>query len=1228
MTTPTVTHRLFTPSDCGSMIESRTGQPAHRSACEAGGAMRHRITRLTRCAMIPGLLASLVALQPAAPATADESDGSRIMLVMDASGSMAEPAASTGLSKIRAARTSLNTVIDDLPASQQLGLRVYGAQVFSKDDPGACTDSQLVVPVGPDNRTDLRDAVSRYKPYGETPIGYALDQAADDLGDTGRRNIILVSDGESTCQPDPCRVARDLRRGGINVRIDVVGLDVNTSAREQLRCIADVGRGIYYDTHDSDELTESLSRVAERAARPYKTIGEQVTGTPKANDAPTIDSGDWVDQVEGGQQDRYYRVQRSMQNSTVYVSAAYRTPGEKSSVTVSLYGPDGQPCGSGVGFRPFAHGQLLGTGAIAGALDPIGEAVDPDNPCLTSTELLAKLSYNGPGNAIPVEIRVSELPAITNPDDLATPPTRPKWSAPAGDSTRVRGGTSFADAETLKPGGYQGTIVPGETLTFATDVDWGEQLDVNAIVDRLNDATDEAGEAGEGSPSASLQIYGPSRIPASTTDAKGGGLLVDTESVGVLAPADLAQTTGPVDYANLTDEAVAGASQPGTYTITLYLEDSPENASLPVPYTLGIGLTDHAVSEPAFDKQAIDTDDDDAGSAAPVDDGGDTASAADGGDGGTSGTLVALLVAGLLALGAVWLLRRRQARPALAGTAYESSAPMGTAATPQPNSPARAPTREYESAARDEQAVHLETTVPANVTAAVAHLLDAARPAGLGLAGPGAAGAARSIIVALLADVPDDGRPIRVVVPEPDLVHVLDGASPTRSPVGLSTDRDLDEALDQLEAEIVTRTRLADANADDEVSASAPPPLILVARPEIRRNERLRAVLDNGAAHGIAGILLGDWQPVTAHVTSDGSITIGTDDENARARSSQRLPGIPAARAAARLDDLASTQSAVAEHGRSQPPGPPEPPTAARSFDLEMIQPATDGGHAALTGAEPDPTDSVAPHQPIPADPDGQPDTKAPLRLSVLGRPELVWTGDEEVDLTDQLSGRVLETVVFLALHPDGARRDAIAATLWPDSPTERPNGLYKATARLRQIVADATGNADADPLLISDGTYGLDPSVVDVDYWTFIAALAAGRAASTDGDRQGAYERVVATYTGELADGLEVDWIDIPRQATRRDAVDAVSRLAQQILETEPSRTLDLLETALGFDPYNESLYRDIMRLQRRVGQTSAIPRTLALLTTRLAELDEEPEPGTLELAEALQRHGDQTDS
>ncbi|MDR7255026.1 hypothetical protein J2X46_004028 [Nocardioides sp. BE266] len=214
------------------------------------------------------LVGVLVVAAPPTSAAEGAPDGAagKLMLVLDSSGSMKEKVPG-GQTKIAAAKEALHRVVKQLPAEQAVGLRVFGAEVFSRNDKDACQDSQLRVPVGTGNQAVLDDAIDSYKPYGETPIGYALGQAAKDLGSEGERSIVLVSDGEPTCEPDPCQVAKDLSKQGIELKIDVVGLDVDAKTGDTLRCIAENGHGTYYDVDNADDFATSLIKVTTRAAR-------------------------------------------------------------------------------------------------------------------------------------------------------------------------------------------------------------------------------------------------------------------------------------------------------------------------------------------------------------------------------------------------------------------------------------------------------------------------------------------------------------------------------------------------------------------------------------------------------------------------------------------------------------------------------------------------------------------------------------------------------------------------------------------------------------------------------------------------------------------------------------------------------------------------------------------------------------------------------------------------
>ncbi|MEU6573604.1 hypothetical protein [Streptomyces sp. NPDC046805] len=304
----------------------------------------------------------------------------------------------------------------------------------------------------------------------------------------------------------------------------------------------------------------------------------------------------------------------------------------------------------------------------------------------------------------------------------------------------------------------------------------------------------------------------------------------------------------------------------------------------------------------------------------------------------------------------------------------------------------------------------------------------------------------------------------------------------------------------------------------------------------------------------------------------------------------------------------------------STPPGPGPafvpgtPPTTARS----------DAPRRVTTG-RPAPTDTA----PSLADggdaPRRQLATQQPLKLAVLGRMRLTHhrgDGGEHANLTDDLSPRQREVLAYLALHRHGARRETLTAALWPDAPRDRPSNAFHATvSQLRRSLRAATHDAVRDITVHHDGHYGLDRDQVAVDLWELQDALEKSRSDSDEPRRRAALEHAVDLYAGDLADDLATEWIEVPRESLRRDVLDAVSALVRSVRDTDPEQALTLLERARVLDRYNEALYCDIARLQAELDQHDAIPRTLALLTTTLAEVDDEPSPDTVALFERLQR-------
>ncbi len=524
----------------------------------------------------------------------------KLVLVLDSSGSMKEPAAG-GETKIAAARTALRSVVSGLPADQPVGLRVYGATVFSRSDSGACTDSQLKVPVDTDNREQLLSAVASYKPYGETPIGYSLQQASHDLGSTGKRSIVLVSDGEPTCAPDPCEVARKLVAGGIDLKIDVVGLDVGPRARRSLQCIAEKGHGTYYDVSGSRDFAQSLQKVATRAARPFATIGQAVSGADSATDAPTISNGDWQDRTNGTAE-RYYQVKRAQSGSTVHFSAAFRDPDTTVFNTVELKTSDGQLCGASGAVEQLATRTLVSAATAAGPVGATGD-YDLQAPCATAPVLIAKVTYAGKTRGVPVEIRVTELPRVDDVSGLPQPVHDLRWVAPAPATPRgTQGGSSFDDAPLLVSGRYRDNIVQGETLTYQVDVDWGQQLTAQVALPPLGRRR---AAAATGSPLVAVQVFSPPRAPVgSSVDSHNSQAFLTTnaQTLGTVA--------GPVAFLNgsASSSALQGADVAGRYTVTVFLDKKPGGRSVPVPFTLDLGVSGTPHGKPAFATAPVSPD--------------------------------------------------------------------------------------------------------------------------------------------------------------------------------------------------------------------------------------------------------------------------------------------------------------------------------------------------------------------------------------------------------------------------------------------------------------------------------------------------------------------------------------------------------------------------------------------------------------------------------------------
>ncbi|WP_077797529.1 VWA domain-containing protein [Streptomyces sp. JHA26] len=384
------------------------------------------ITRKRLAAGVCALLAALTAgIALPAGAVAGEptgEDAPKVDLVLDVSGSMRTRDIDGG-TRMAAAKQAFNEVLDATPEEVQLGIRTLGADYPGDDRRTGCKDTAQLYPVGPLDRTEAKTAVATLSPTGWTPIGPALLKAADDLdGGNGSKRIVLISDGEDTCAPlDPCEVAREIAAKGIGLTIDTLGLVPNTKMRQQLSCIAEATGGTYTSVEHTDELTDKVNQLVDRAADPVVTP-VAVEGADACAKAPTLKSGLYTDREEFGKQ-RWYRVDV--------------LPGEELRASVSVSADRAVNPSYGVLLRAVTvHGREIVRGEAAdnGRTDvvstglrypkPETDDADTDEPaaetvCLQVTHSFSVASGVKTTPGLPLELTVDVVDGPSQADDVA-----------------------------------------------------------------------------------------------------------------------------------------------------------------------------------------------------------------------------------------------------------------------------------------------------------------------------------------------------------------------------------------------------------------------------------------------------------------------------------------------------------------------------------------------------------------------------------------------------------------------------------------------------------------------------------------------------------------------------------------------------------------------------------------------------------------------------------------
>ncbi len=88
-------------------------------------------------------------------------------------------------------------------------------------------------------------------------------QTADDLKAAGGGSVILITDGEESCQGDPVAAAQQLKASGVDIYLQILGFTLTgKQVQQDLTQFAAATGGRYYSAEDGESLARALLMAA------------------------------------------------------------------------------------------------------------------------------------------------------------------------------------------------------------------------------------------------------------------------------------------------------------------------------------------------------------------------------------------------------------------------------------------------------------------------------------------------------------------------------------------------------------------------------------------------------------------------------------------------------------------------------------------------------------------------------------------------------------------------------------------------------------------------------------------------------------------------------------------------------------------------------------------------------------------------------------------------------
>jgi Mg-chelatase subunit ChlD len=236
----------------------------------------------------------------------DKSSQAAIELILDASGSMLKRL--DGKRRMAIAKEVLTEVVSKhIPPGTPVALRVFGHRQAN-----ACR-SDLEVALKPLNSASMLKAIQSVEAMNlaKTPIAASLAAVESDLkGAKGRKIVVLVTDGEETCEGDPAATVQKLRDKGVDVTLNIVGFAIDSAELESsFQSWAKLGGGRYFQARDQRGLSAAVQDAVMVPYSVYDQTGTLVATGLVGGEAVLLEQGHYRVVVQGSPAKSYPKVE-------------------------------------------------------------------------------------------------------------------------------------------------------------------------------------------------------------------------------------------------------------------------------------------------------------------------------------------------------------------------------------------------------------------------------------------------------------------------------------------------------------------------------------------------------------------------------------------------------------------------------------------------------------------------------------------------------------------------------------------------------------------------------------------------------------------------------------------------------------------------------------------------------------------------------------------------------